>query len=102
MDKLSTVKGSKVYWLELPVMREAKMTAEVDMINRIAKAEADKRESVVFLPVRQVLSRKPEVFSAYLIGRDARPVQVRAPDGVHLTRPGADLIAEHFLKQIYP
>lgn len=101
MDKLTAAEGAKVYWLELPVMREEKMTREVTLINRIAKAEADKRERVEFFPTENVLTRRPGVYSPMMIGNDGRPIKVRDTDGVHLSREGADRVAEAFVKRIF-
>ncbi|MDA3875268.1 MAG: DUF459 domain-containing protein [Kiritimatiellae bacterium] len=101
MDKLTVAKGSKVYWLELPVMRDEKMTEEVAVINRIAKAEADKRDQVEFFPTGNILTRKPGVYSPILIGNTGRPIKVREVDGIHLSREGADRVAESFVKTIF-
>ncbi|MEX2607001.1 MAG: DUF459 domain-containing protein [Kiritimatiellia bacterium] len=101
MDILTAKKGAKVYWLELPVMREEKMTEEVAVINRIAKAEADKRDQVEFFPTENVLTRRPGVYSPMMIGNDGRPIKVRDFDGIHLSREGADRVAEAFVKTIF-
>lgn len=101
MDKLLAAKGSKVYWLELPVMRDEKMTGEVAVINRIAKAEADKRDRVEFFPTENVLTRRPGVYSPMMIGNDGRPIKVRDVDGIHLSREGADRVAASFVKTIF-
>lgn len=101
MDKLTAATGSKVYWLELPVMREEKMNQEVAVINRIAKAEADKRGQVQFFPTENVLTRRPGVYSPILMGNDGRPIHIREADGIHLSRAGADRVAAAFVKAIF-
>lgn len=101
MDKLTAPEGAKVYWLELPVMRDSKITESVDIINRIAKAEADKRENVTFFITRKILGRKPGVYSPNVIGPDGKMIVLRSSDGIHLSRPGADRIASAIDKEIF-
>ena len=93
MDRLAKVEGSRVLWLELPDMREARMQADVDLINRLVEQEAGKRSAARFVPTRTLLSRQPGTYSAYVIGPDGMPLQIRHQDGVHLNRAGADRLA---------
>jgi hypothetical protein len=101
MDILSHKEGAKVYWLELPVMRDKEVNEYVNEINAIAKAEAEKRSSVIFFETNHLLTRKPDTFTVYLIDRTGKPVKVREPDGVHLARPGADIVAKAFVKELF-
>lgn len=102
MDILTRREGTRVFWLELPVMRDKEINDNITMINAIAKAEADKRDAVVYMPTNPILTRKADTFTAYLMDRMGRPVKVRDADGVHLGRPGADMIAEEFIKKALP
>lgn len=101
MDKLLQREGSRVIWLELPDMREAPMQADIELINRIVKAQADQRERVVFFPARQILGRQPGKFTMHVPGPTGMPVQVRDADGVHLSRPGADRMATELIKYLF-
>jgi len=101
MDKLTAAKGAEVYWFEVPVMRDEEMNREVAVINDIVKAEAEKRDAVTYFPTSHILTRKEGQFAPYLIGPTGRPIKVREPDGVHLSRPGADLVAEAVVKELY-
>ncbi len=100
MDKLTARDGTRVVWLGLPLMKDAAINKEVELINGIAKREADKRESVTYMETQPLLSRKADKFSAYLIGSNGRPIKVRESDGIHLSRAGADLVAEAFATSI--
>lgn len=101
MDKLTAGEGAKVYWLELPVMRDDDITEKVDIINRLAKVEADKREAVTYFTTREILGRKKDAYSANIIGPDGKMVVLRSTDGVHLSRPGADRIANAIVKDLF-
>ncbi len=100
MDLLTAREGTLVYWLELPDMRETRLRQDVSAINDIVLAESERRESVVFVPTRPFLSRNPGEYSPYVNGPDGLPVRVRDFDGVHLERPGAELVARHMRKYL--
>jgi len=102
MDKLTAAEGAKVYWLELPVMRDPKVNEDVNYINGLVRDEAEKRPAVTYLETRAVLGRSPDTYSPYVIGPRGMPLPVRDVDGVHLSRAGADRLAEHLLKIWFP
>ena len=101
MMDILTQEGSEVYWLELPIMRDAEQNADVQDVNALAKAEAGKRDNVTFFETNKLLTRKPDTFTVYLISRMGKPIKVREPDGIHLARPGADIVAEAFVKELF-
>lgn len=101
MDKLTAAKGAKVIWLELPVMKDPQITENVDLINRLAKAEADKRDAVTFYNTRLILGRKADKYSPNIINNQGRMVTLRSSDGVHLSRPGADRVAADLDKNLF-
>lgn len=100
MDKLTAKEGARIYWLELPDMRDSSMQEDVDLINSLVRAEADRRPGATFLPTRELLSRRPGTFSPYVIGPRGMPLSVRDGDGIHLNRAGADLLAQYLLDSI--
>jgi hypothetical protein len=101
MDILTQRDGTTVYWLELPIMRDSELNAYVNKVNELAKAEADKRDDVEFFATNALLTRKPDAFTAFLIDNMGRPIKVREPDGIHLARPGADIVAKAFVKELF-
>jgi hypothetical protein len=56
---------------------------------------------VIFFETNKLLTRKPDTFSAYLVDNMGRPIKVREPDGIHLARAGADLVAEAFVNELF-
>lgn len=101
MDKLTARKGAEVFWLELPMMRDNSITEKVNIINRIAKEEADKRPEVTFFQTRGALGRRPDEYTPNIIGPGGKLIVLRDRDGVHLNRPGADRIAAFIDQVIY-
>lgn len=102
MDLLAAGGVKKLYWIELPDMREAVAQENALVIRRLQRAAAETRPFVRLLPSDTVLSRKPGVYSAYVVKPGSMPLMVRDPDGIHLNRPGADLLAEHILSTVWP
>lgn len=101
MDKLTVSKGARVYWLELPVMRDKKVNDFVEIINAIAKQEAEKRDAVTYFLTRGILGRKVDVYSPNVITPEGKMVILRNSDGIHLSRAGADRVAEALDKEFY-
>ena len=96
MDIMIKNKVKHIFWIELPDMRDQKLQNDVLQINAIIKKEADMRPGVVFMPCKQVLSRKPGTYSNYILQNDGMPLPVR-DGGVHLNRAGADLLADFII-----
>lgn len=101
MDIVTAAEGSALLWLELPDMRDPAVQEQVTVINAIIRAEAEKREAVTFFSTRSLLSRRPGTFTMHVPGPTGMPVQVRDPDGVHLSRAGADRIAERLIADLF-
>ena len=89
-----------VVWLELPDMREPAVQAHAERVNAIVRAEAARRAGAEFFETRPILSRKPGVYSAYIVQANGMPLEVRSRDGIHLNRSGADLLAEQLLSRL--
>lgn len=101
MDILTEKEGASVYWLELPIMRDNALNTYVQKVNQLARAEVAKRDDVTFFETNELLTRKADSFTVYLISRMGKPIKVREPDGIHLARPGADIVAEAFVKELF-
>ncbi len=101
MDKLTAMPGSRVIWLGLPAMREARLQQDITLINALVAAAADVREAVVFYSTEPLFSRRPGVFSSHVAGPDGMPLRVRDADGVHLNRSGSDWLADHVLQEFF-
>lgn len=78
--------GRQVVWLQLPAMRPDRLEASRQLTNAAALQAAAGRD-VLVVDTGAILS--PEGYTTRLEG-----TAVRAEDGVHLTHPGGDLVAE--------
>lgn len=100
MDIMIRGGAQKVVWVELPDMRDTRLQADVLMINGLVRQEAAKRPQVTFEESRGLLSRTPGTYSPYIIQANGMPLDIRAGDGIHLNRNGADLLAGHLISRI--
>ena len=78
--------GRTVVWLEVPAMRPAKLEQARQRMNAAARRAAA-ATGVLLLDTDLIVA--PEGYTTR-----AQGVQIRADDGVHLTHPGGDLVAE--------
>lgn len=85
--------GRLIIWVGLPPMRDGDFSERLADINAIYKAEADKRQDVVYVNATTVLGDESGRYTAYLNDGHGHVELVREPDGVHLTRAGGDRLA---------
>ncbi len=89
-----------VYWMELPDMRDATLQTDVQHINKRIATACATRPAASFQPVRSLLSRTPGTYSPYILQPNGMPLDIRAGDGIHLNRQGADLLAAELVKRL--
>ena len=101
MDILIEGGARRVVWIGLPLMREKKLDADVRVMERIVSQQAATRGQVAFFPVAGLLS-PPGDYKAYIILDSGMPLDVRADDGIHLNRNGAEHLAHLLLEKFLP
>lgn len=89
-----------IIWVTLPDMRETDKQEHVQIVNHIFSKEAASRPAVVILDTQKIFSREPGKFTMYVLGPDGKPLYVRAQDGVHFNREGANRLAEIIIKKL--
>ena len=99
MDIL-TKGGRRVYWVGNPIMKAFGYRERIAMMNHIYQAEAKKHPGVTFVSTWQVLANDKGSYAEYLKDANGDQVLVRAPDGIHLTRAGGDVMAQRVLDVI--
>ena len=91
--KMITKSGRPLIWVGMPIVAERWRANGVRMLNDIFRAEARKHEGVVYVDAWKLFADRNGGYTAYLSTRSGAKVQVRQPDGVHLTMSGADRLA---------
>jgi hypothetical protein len=102
MDILLTGGAARVYWLELPDMKDPQHQADANEINVVVREQAASRPAVTFFETRRLTSRKPGEFSKFMISPAGKPVEYRDGDGVHMSRAGADLLVAKLIEALWP
>lgn len=104
MDQLLAGGVTRIVWFRLPAMREAVTQVHADLVNEIVEREAaveSRADKVTVFDLGPVLSRRPGVFTQYLMSAQGEALSVRDPDGVHLTNEGGKIVASAVLKAFW-
>lgn len=87
--------GRLVVWVGQPRMRDDGFDERMGVLNDIYAEEAEARPWVSFLDSRPVLSPDGDGYQV-----ESGGTTLRAPDGIHLSRAGADLLAAAVLERV--
>jgi hypothetical protein len=92
--------GRVVLWVGLPPMREAGFDGRVDILNGIYAGEAERRPWVTYVDTFPLFGDADGDYVAQGPGPDGSPVDLRQDDGIHLSSPGATVLARALLDRI--
>ena len=85
----------------VPITRDPGQTARFDAINGVVAQEVDKRPGgAVYLDTYSLLAAPNGGYAQYLTTLSGAVQDVRAPDGVHFSPAGADIVARQALKDL--
>ncbi len=101
MDDLLKGGATRIVWLLLPDMKEPVQQEYAQSVNAIFAtlvAAESRKEKVVLFDPRPLLTRKPGTFSLYIMAPNGAALTVRDADGIHLTTPGAQRVAQSIVK----
>ena len=104
MDQLLAADVDLVVWFLLPPMKDPAVQEHAQLVNRIATelAGEDSRKDKIFLfDMASCFSRRPGVYSQYMMSPTGEAITVRDPDGVHLAVGGAKAVAKACVKNFY-
>lgn len=85
--------GRRVYWVGMPIARDADYSERMAMLNGIYASEAEAHEAVTFVPSWDLFAGPDGRFSEYLPNAKGEVVDMRLNDGIHLTTAGAYRLA---------
>jgi hypothetical protein len=89
-------RGERVVWIGAPVMRSPKLNERMQRTNKIYEEEMRWRRSAMFVDTWASLADGRGNY-ADRIRIDGTTKKVRAPDGVHFNRTGANILADLIL-----
>ncbi len=101
-DRVETIaqafkaRGIPLIWVGLPVMKNERVSADMEQINAIIRDRAG-RAGAIYVDVWDAFLDDRGQFTTYGPDVSGQFQKLRAPDGVHFTRPGARKAA-HFVE----
>jgi hypothetical protein len=101
---MDTIVSQKRYvvWVGLPQTNNEEQTLRYRLINRIYRAEANKRAGWVFyVNTDRMFQDEHGKYADYLPNASGELIRVRSPDGVHFERPGGDMIAREVFRRFH-
>ena len=88
-EEILEAEDRRVYWVGLPVMREAYDARKAGVMNEAYAAGVRGRPGFRFVPTWSLFSDAQGRYSEYLPDETGRRRLHRAGDGIHFTRAGA-------------
>jgi hypothetical protein len=92
--------GRIVYWVGQPIMRDGGFSDRMAGLNEIYESEAASRPWIRYIDAYDMFADDSGAYNAFLAGLDGNVQDMRQGDGIHLSRPGGDLLAQAVLDQI--
>ena len=92
--------GLDVYWVGMPIARDADYSAKMELLNGIYATESERYESITFVRSWDLFAGPDGRFSEYLPNRNGDVVDMRLNDGIHLTTAGAYRLARLVVAEI--
>lgn len=85
--------GRDVYWMGMPIVRDADFRQKVEVMNEIYRSEAVAFDLVTYIDSWSVFTGPDGGYSEYLTDQNGDLVDMRLNDGIHLTTAGAIRLA---------
>ena len=93
--------GARVIWVGMPPMQNPGLSAQMSDVNAVAQREAARaRPPVNFLSTDKVLGTAQGTYTAFITNAAGQVVNVRTPDGTHLTPGGGQVVAQQVMGEL--
>ncbi len=90
--------GAIVIWVGMPPMQNAALSSKMADINAIDQGQAAaQKPSVDFLSIWTVLGTAQGGYTAFITNASGQVVNVRTPDGTHLTPAGGEVLSQQVI-----
>lgn len=92
--------GVRTLWIEIPPVRDPARRDRYSIINEVVSAEVKKRpDSATWVETKQAFTNPDGSYSDAIVINGV-PTLLRAPDGIHFTRAGGDVISSLVLAKL--
>ncbi len=93
--------GATVVWVGMPPMQNPGLNAQMSDVNAVVQRQATlAHPPVTFLSMDKVLGTAQGGYTAFITNAAGQIVNVRAPDGTHLTSGGGQVAAQQVIDQL--
>jgi hypothetical protein len=93
--------GAAVVWVGMPPMQNAGLSAQMSDVNAVVQRQAAAAHPpVTFLAMDKVLGTAQGGYTAFITNAAGQIVNVRAPDGTHLTPGGGQVVAQQVMGEL--
>ena len=93
--------GAHVLWVGMPPMAAAPLNAQMQVLNGIVQDQvAARRAGATYVASSTVLADGQGNFTAYLPDSSGAEVNIRTPDGIHLTPGGGERLSQSVIDSI--
>ena len=92
---LAFATGAHVLWVGMPPMASPGLNAAMDNLNAIVQSQVKAHPGqATFLDTRTILGTPQGGFTPYLTNSAGAELNIRTPDGIHLTNDGAEVLSQ--------
>jgi hypothetical protein len=96
---LAESQGADVIWVGLPPMQNAALSAQMSDLNYIDQTQASLlAPRVHFISTTKLIGTARGTYTPFITNAAGQVVNVRAPDGIHLTPAGGEVISQRVIK----
>jgi hypothetical protein len=88
----ATATGARLIWVSIPPMQDPGLNARINVVNDLQRQAALQVRDVVYLSSASVLGDAQGGYTAFILA-NGKNLNVRTPDGVHLSPDGSALLA---------
>lgn len=92
--------GAHVLWVGMPPMARPDLNAGMQVLNSVVEAQAAADPGATYLASTEVLSDGNGNFTAYLPDTSGAEVNIRTPDGIHLSPSGGERLSQAVLASL--
>ena len=93
--------GATVIWVGMPPMQNPGLNAQMSDVNAVAQHQAAlAHPPVTFLSTDKVLGTAQGAYTAFITNAAGQVVNVRTPDGTHLTPGGGQVVAQQVMGEL--
>jgi uncharacterized protein len=90
--------GAKVVWVGMPSMKAPALSAEMSDIDAVDLQQAARQvPPVAYISTWKILGSKKGTYTAFITNASGQVVNVRTPDGIHLTPAGGEVLSQRVI-----